>query len=169
MDDCVIDLDILVVCWVCEDIGGPIGDNLSKRNDSILHSILGGVQLVPKVLLYHSHILPSGHLVGLNITQLVVKFLLLLFIPLCVFDKVCFFRSLYNNLRNFLGCLDLVNLQVLLETLGDDIGETHVVNICVGLDLGLGYGAFEDGVALNTFSHQKAIILFSHRIFGQCR
>jgi hypothetical protein len=79
------------------------------------------MQLIPEILLDHTHILPSIHPIGLNISYFLLVFSLLMLITLHIDLQIGFLRTLDYYLSYFLGCFYFVYAHFALEALGNDV------------------------------------------------
>lgn len=108
-------------------------NDLSKIVDSVLHHTLSLMKFIPELLLDSAHISPSIHLIGLNISNLILVLLLRILSTFDILFKICFLWSLDNNLSHFLRSLNFGDTNILLESLLDDLTNRQVVNFLRGL------------------------------------
>lgn len=121
-------------------IGNSMGistDYLCQINSFLFHQLFGSMKFVPKLFFNFVHVGPGVHLVGLNIINFLLSFILLGGVTFVIFDYVGFFWILDDNLGNFLWGLDFIDFHLILEPPLNDLGNGHVVNFLLGIQLSL--------------------------------
>lgn len=102
--------------FLCKSVSSRL-DNLCQGSNSILNARFDLMQLVPKVLLYYTHVFPSIHSVSFNITYFILILSLSLSITIKINLQISIIRALDDYLGYGLWCFDFVYFHFVLESL----------------------------------------------------
>ena len=113
-------------CEVLQLIGLS-GNNLRQISNSVLDSGWNAMELGPQVLLYLSHVTPSGHCVCLNVSYFRLVFLLSVCVAIDIFLGIGIFGWFNNDCSNILRGFNFVYFQFIFKSHLNYIWNRHII------------------------------------------